>query len=434
MTLDRFEEARMHRQQLRNVVVVAVTGSCGKTTTKDLIFSVLGSRLTGSKNDDTRNCGEHVVDALLRVRPEDEFFVQELGAWGPGTLDAGIDLVRPDIAVITNLRNDHFSSLRGPRGAQTEKGKLVKAVPATGGCVLNWDDPLVRELASWTDAPTLSFGRSSDADLSAVEVTARWPERLAFTVRWDAVAAHVHTQLLGEHLLSSALAALGVGLFFGLGLEEAAAALAEAEPSFRRMSCVTDPEGVTFIRDDWKAPLDSVVEALAFMANARAPRKLAVLGTISDFPGRSRRTYCRVAWEALAVLDAVVFVGERAVELWGEHRGEGLEAQKAIRSKVLEALDDGAAARSPDAERPGDMFVFETVRDANTFLCEYLRAGDLVLVKASGPADHIERVIHGRRGSVTCWEAHCGRLYPCDLCDLLSAPVDARATTGAMSS
>jgi UDP-N-acetylmuramoyl-tripeptide--D-alanyl-D-alanine ligase len=419
MTDDPIAEALARRDRLRRVVFIAVTGSCGKTTTKDLIAEVLGSRYRGSKNDDTRNCGPDVIKAILRIRPDDDFFVQELGAWGPDTLDAGIRLVQPDIAVVTNLRNDHYSKFHGPQGAQREKGKLVSSVPTTGAAVLNADDPLVRELASWTSARTFTVGRAPQSDLRASDVTARWPERLSFTVSHGGHSVRVRTQLLGEHLLGSALSAIGVAIMFGMDLENACHALARVPPSFRRMSPATLADGVTFIRDDWKAPLDSVFDALTFMHSASARRKVAVLGTISDYPGRSRRTYSRLAVAATAILDATLFVGERAAALWGEHHREDPEAQAELRRRVLSGL-----GREPDVEGRGQLFVFKRVRDATEFAMQYLSPGDLVLLKASGPADHLERLRLHREVPVTCWEDRCGRMYYCDMCEeLRKAPV-----------
>lgn len=419
-------EARRHRMRLAKVVVIAVTGSCGKTTTKDLTAAILASRFKGSKSEDTKNCGLDLAATVLAARPDDDFLVQELGAWGPGTLDAGIELVRPDIAIVMNLRRDHYSSLRGPRGAQVEKGKLVASLPSTGVAVLNWDDPLVRELSSWTAARTLSFGRSQDAEVCAWNVSSRWPEPLSFSVSHRGETVRVRTRLLGEHLLGSALGALSVGILFGMPLDETAAALASAEPTFRRMSPVTHSDGVTFIRDDWKAPADSIPEALSFMRSAVAQRKLAVLGRISDFAGRSRRMYSRVARDAMTALDSVVFVGKRATQLWGEQQSLSLAAQGNLRRRVTLAPDDVPEALSDvEDSRLGDMFVFNTVRDADAFLQDYLRAGDLVLVKGSGPADHLERLILTREQRVTCWLRQCGRLYPCDVCDLVRAPESA---------
>ncbi len=384
--------AHAHRERLDRVAMIAVTGSCGKTTTKDLIARVLGGRWRGRTSSGSNNCGADLPADLLTVSPDDHFFVQELAAWGPGTIEPGLDLIRPRIGVVTNLRNDHYSSFHGPRGAQAEKGKLVAGLPASGGAVLNWDDPLVRELGERTAARVFSFGRSEHAELRVVDVQARWPQRLSFTLVHRGRRVPVRTRLLGEHLLGSALAAIAVGLMLDVPLDTVVTALAEAEPTPRRMSVVTHPDGVTFVRDDFKAPADSLPEVLHFMSEANASRKLGVFGRISDFPGRSRRTYADAACRAAAVLDEVLFVGERAWQLWRE----------------------GAPVPS--------VRVFETVAEAADYLTDRLRAGDLVLLKGSGPTDHLERVMLARERDVSCWLPDCGRVTGCEDCGLLASP------------
>ena len=407
--VDPNDAARAHRARLTGVRFVAVTGSCGKTTSKDLIAAVLAHRYRGRGSRGSNNCGADVAADLLAVRPDDEFFVQELGAWGAGTLEPGIEMIRPDIAVVTNLRNDHYSAFRGPSGAQAEKGKLVACLPATGTAVLNWDDPYVRELAGGTRARVLSVGRAADAELRAVDVTAAWPAPLSFRAVRGGDEIRVRTRLFGEHLLGSALAALAVGLAFDLTLEQAVAALEAAEPTPRRMSPVTHPDGVTFIRDDFKAPADSIPEVLHFLDQATAARKIVVFGRISDFAGRSRRTYTAIARHALAVADTVMFVGERATDLWGERHGTSADDQARLRRDL--ALPAGDAGR---------MYVVGSVARATRLLSDHLRSGDLVLLKGSGPTDHLERIMLGRQQPVACWLANCGRLTSCDACDLLA--------------
>jgi UDP-N-acetylmuramoyl-tripeptide--D-alanyl-D-alanine ligase len=414
--------AEEHRRALGNVVAVAVTGSCGKTTTTDLIAAVLSSRYRGTKSDGTWNCGLGVAHSLLSVQRDDDFFVQELGAWGPGTLDGAIQLVRPDIAVITNFRNDHYSGFHGARGAQAEKGKLVAALDPGGTAVLNCDDPLVGELAARTWARTLCFGCGPRADLRAWDVSASWPGRLTFSVSYGNHHRRVWTRLLGQHLLGSALAALGVGLVFGMTLDEAASALESAEPTFRRMSPVPLPDGITFIRDDYKATADSMPEVFLFMADAVAARKLAVVGRISDYPGRSRRCYTHAARLALAALDVVVFVGQRAAELWGEHWGTSAPDQVAVHERLERTSAKAAAGSRESLAARGTMLVFEKVKDASGFLADFLRSGDLVLLKGSGQADHLERVLLSRQRRVNCWLPACGKKEPCDTCSLVEVP------------
>jgi UDP-N-acetylmuramoyl-tripeptide--D-alanyl-D-alanine ligase len=417
--VDLRRRAHDHRRALDRTVVIAVTGSCGKTTTTNLISVVLSRRFRGTSSDGAWNCGLGVVRSVLSARPDDDFFVQELGAWGPGTLDAGIALVQPDVAVITNFRNDHYSSFHGPRGAQAEKAKLVTALGRGGAAVLNGDDPLVAELADLTAARTLLFGRRDGVDLRASDVNAGWPQRLRFTVSHAGRRRRVQTQLLSEHLLGSALAAIGVGLVVGLSLDEAASAVETAEPTFRRMSPVALPDGITVVRDDYKATADSIPEVLAFMRAARAHRKIIVLGRISDHPGRSRHCYTDVARQALATVDVVVFVGQRAAELWGEHRDVSAAAQQAVRPH-LEQRSSAASATPPGAG--GTMLVFDTVRDASGFLAGFLRRGDLVLIKGSGQADHLERILLSRQATISCWRVACGKKEPCDICSALRVP------------
>lgn len=121
----------------------------------------------------------------------------------------------------------------------------------------------------------------------------------------------------------------------------------------------------------------------------------------------------------MAALDAVVFVGDRPVDLWGEHHGGSADDQRRLRQQldlVADAADDGRQDR--------DMFVYESVAAASVFLSRYLRAGDLVLLKGSGPADHLERIALSRHQTVSCWRRHCGRMNSCDGCELLTTPGD----------
>ena len=370
---------------------VAVTGSCGKSTTVHLLRGLLGGHLRGVTSPGDANCGEPLVRNLLRAAPGDDYCVQELGVWGPGTLDRGLELVRPLISVVLNVRRDHYSAFHGLANTQAEKAKLVVVLPGDGVALLNADDPLVREMAAMTPARVMTFGRSPDADLRATEVSACWPERLSFSLHWAGEQRQVQTRLVGEHGLGSALAALGVAISMGVPVDDALGALASIEPLARRMSPVDFDDGTTFIRDDFKAPSDSLAEAVRFMASARASRKVAVVGRISDHPGRSRRPYTEFARAACDVVDELVFVGERPNSLW-------------------------AGTEVP-------WTVFRTVEAASRGLT--LRRGDLVLLKGSGPADHLERILLDRTVGVRCWLTTCGRVIGCDQCAQLHSPASA---------
>jgi UDP-N-acetylmuramyl pentapeptide synthase len=203
----------------------------------------------------------------------------------------------------------------------------------------------------------------------------------------------VQTRLCGEHWVHAVLAALATAVGLDVPLQAAVEAVAEVEPWAGRLSRV-EVGGVTFIRDDFKAPLWSVGPALRFLAEARAPRKVAVIGTISDYGPRASAVYTSVAREALDSADEVVFVGPqapRAVGARNHPRGEALHQ-------------------------------FVSPRDASDYLARSLRPGDLVLLKGSHRADHLVRLVLARQERIACWRRGCRRMKPCDQCLFLRVP------------
>ena len=159
------------------------------------------------------------------------------------------------------------------------------------------------------------------------------------------------------------------------------------------MTATTLPDGVTFVRDDFKAASDSLGAMLEFLREADAARKILAVGRISDYGGRSRPTYTEFAEQAMRAVDELIFVGERAHELWGSGEAPWI----------------GTTSRS-------HVSVFRTVESASRWLQPELRRGDLVLLKASGPADHLERLLLDRTVGVTCWLSNCGLVSGCEDC------------------
>ena len=203
------ELALAHRLALPDVTFVAITGSCGKTTTKDLATGIVAGALRGTSNPGSGNCGSDVVRQMLRVGPEHEFCLQELGAWGPGTLDEGLGLIRPDVGVVLNVRRDHYSGFGGLTRTQAEKSKVVTCLPAHGTAILNADDALVLDMRHRTRAAVVTFGLHHDADFAAREVRGDWPDRVRFTLLAHGRRYDVQTQLVGDHLVG--VGAGGVG-------------------------------------------------------------------------------------------------------------------------------------------------------------------------------------------------------------------------------
>ena len=388
----------LHRRRLTGTEFVGVTGSAGKTTAKDLIDSILARHLgIGRKSPGSLNWPEDMVRVVLGTRRKHAYCVTEISAHGPGALDLPVALVRPTVGVVTHIGSDHFSAFKSRDAIAEEKSKLIKSLPIDGVAILNADDPRVLAMSSLFSGRTVTYGLANDALLRGDAIQATWPNRLSLTATWQGESVHVTTQLCGAHWAPAVLAALATGVALGVPLAVAAKAVASVEPFEGRMAPVI-MDGITFIRDDWKAPLSTIEPAFEFMRSAKASRKVVVIGTISDYQGDSSRRYVEIGELALAFADCVVFVGPRA--------------SASLRAK----REEGAEFRA-----------FASLRDASTYLRAYLAAGDLVLLKGSHKADHMQRLILDLKTKVQCWRSDCARLQSCETCDLLQVPSGPKA-------
>jgi UDP-N-acetylmuramoyl-tripeptide--D-alanyl-D-alanine ligase len=302
-------------------------------------------------------------------------------------------LLQPRIAVVTTVGREHYKSFRTKEATAAEKSALVAALPDEGTAVLNADDPYVASMRGLARARILTFGTSAGATLRADGVRSAWPDRLTFTVHHDGRSFPVATKLCGTQWTSAVLAALAVGSVMDVPLEQGIEAVESFEPIAGRMSVVED-DGVTFIRDDWKAPLWTFDRVFDFMREARAARRVLLIGTVSDYSGSASRVYARLAERALSVADEVVFVGP--------------QARHALKART--------------GTYGGALHAFPFVRDAAEHVGATVRNGDLVLVKGSVRVDHLLRVILARRQRVRCWREACGRQIFCDICRLRGVP------------
>jgi UDP-N-acetylmuramyl pentapeptide synthase len=359
--------AALHRRRLPSTTFIGVTGSAGKTTTKDLIAAVLSTRFDGVRSRGGRNNLLGVIRTVAETRRRHRWCVQELGTWGPGSLRRSVALFRPDVSVVTVVGGDHWSAFRSLDAVAREKATLVEALGPEGAAVLNADDERVLAMAQRCAGRVVTFGRSPGADVRAEDVRGAWPDRLSLTVVADGGARPVRTRLVGEHWTPSVLAAIAVGRLLGVPLDGAAGALACVESAPGRMSVHERSDGVVFLRDDRKAPLWSIPQSFEVLARARAARRIAVVGSISDKSGRNDERYRQVARRALAAADEVVFVGPNA---------------RLARP----------AARGADESR---FRAFAALADARRFLDGFLVNGDLVLLKGTWKTDHLADLLSG---------------------------------------
>ena len=386
--------ARHWRRSLKKAVFFGIAGSAGKTTTKELLLGILNQKNRGIGNPGSLNRPTEVATTILRARPKHDFCVVELSEARPADMDEGLALLQPAIGIVTVVGDDHWSAYRSRSAIADEMGKLVESLPVTGTAVLNADDELVFAMVPKCVARVITYGTSPTADLRAMDIDASWPQPLRFTLARGNERADVRTKLYGSHWIPSVLGAIGGGLALGLTLDECVAGIANVEPFDGRMQSVTTGAGVTFIRDDWKAPLWTVDGCFDFMKSARAKRKILVIGTLSDCGAGAPEKYIKVARRAQAVADITIFVGPWA-------------------SQVLKA-------RRPEAAEA--LHIFRNVRDAAEYLKSNTRDGDLVLLKGTNKQDHLFRIIMARTDSIACWRDNCERHTLCNECSDRNKP------------
>jgi UDP-N-acetylmuramoyl-tripeptide--D-alanyl-D-alanine ligase len=386
--------ARLWRRALRDTCCIGITGSAAKTTTKELLHAMLAVHASSVRNSDSNNQLYSVARTLLATRPQTEFCVQELGAFEPGGLTPMLSLLRPRVAVITTIGIDHFTSFRTPAAVALEKSALVAAVPADGLSVLNADDDLVAAMAGASRSRVVTYGIRRPADYRATILHDAWPQRLALRIAHAQQTVEVTTQLCGAHQSVPVLAAIAAACSLGLTLRDAAHVASQFRPLLARMSVNDTPQGVTIIRDDWKAPRWSLPIVFEYLRNAKASRKILVLGSVSDVGGNRGQKYRRTIEAALAAADFVVAVG-------------------------ASAMSSVAGRFGPDAAQR--LATFATVEEASNWLWRNARRGDLVLLKGSNHADHLARIALAAERNVSCWRQRCDRDIFCDQCRLIDS-------------
>jgi UDP-N-acetylmuramoyl-tripeptide--D-alanyl-D-alanine ligase len=382
--------ARVWRTHLRHTTFVAITGSLGKTTAKNLTAAILATAGPTARTYRNQNTGVRVLTTLLAVRRRHRYAVLEVSGARPRTVGRLARVVRPDIAVVLNVADPHGARFPGREARAAEKAELVASLGADGTAVLNGDDPLVAGMAERTRGRVFTFGTAPGCDLVAEDVCARFPGRLAFrAVFRDGLEQPIATRLVGAHWVPSVLASLAVARIAGIELATVARAIAAVEPFTGRMQAVGLPNGAIVLRDDYTASMDGAAAAFAALAAAEAGRRIAVVTDVSD-AGGSREARLRLLAPRLAsAADVVVIIGESAE--YGRRR-------------VVEA-----------GKAKDDVHAFAGLREAAEFLRKELREGDVALIKGR-TSDHVARLALAQVGQVTCWRTSCRKRTLCDHC------------------
>lgn len=292
--------------------VVAITGSVGKTSVKDLLGAVLRRRGPTAVSDKSFNNELGVPLTLVRAPEGSWAAVLEMGARARGDLRLLCSIARPTVGVVTAVGAVHTETFGTVEEVARAKAELVEALPPQATAVLNADDPRVRAMAGLTEATVLRFAMTPDADVwaGAVEVDRRL--RVSFRLQSPVGEAEIRLGVPGRHQVANALAAAAAALACGVDLDDVVAGLEQARLSEWRMALARSPAGAVILNDAYNANPTSTAAALRALAELDAERRVAVLGTMAELGESSVNEHRRVAALAAELGIRVVAVGEPA--------------------------------------------------------------------------------------------------------------------------
>lgn len=314
--------------------VIGITGSVGKSTTKELVWSVLSTRYHTLKNVGNQNNEIGLPLTLLKLNSDYERLVVEMGMYDVGEIASLCDLARPQVGVITNIGPVHLERLGTMERITQAKSELVQALPAAnegGVAILNYDDPRVQPLRNLTQARVLSYGLSPQADLWASDVESAGLEGIRFVFHHQDDAIHARVPMLGRHSVHTALRAAAVGLVEGLAWEEIISGLRSLPRSAQlRLVAVVGPNQSTLLDDTYNANPASTIAALNLLDDLVATKKIAVLGEMMELGSFEEEGHRKVGCRAADVVDLLIAIGPRTRYLVDEARACGLDSSKIL--------------------------------------------------------------------------------------------------------
>ena len=316
---------------------IGVTGSVGKTTTKDLLAGCLASTFDTAANERSFNNELGLPLTLLNAPDAARWVVLEMGARAVGQIEQLAKVARPDVGIVTRVAKAHVEYFGDLDGVARAKGELVAALPASGLAVLNFDDPRVRDMASLSACPVLGYAVGADADVRADDVTLDRDLRARFRLSTPWGQTEVRLALHGVHQVANALAAATVALWCGVAIETVAATLAVAHGSPLRMEVHHVSGGPVLVVDCYNANPASAEAAVRSLAALPGNRKLAVLGLMAELGEQSESEHRQIA--LLAEELGIGVVGYKT-ELYGEAHVTGVDEAVAL----LRTMGPGDAA------------------------------------------------------------------------------------------
>ena len=346
--------ARFYRHKF-SIPCIGITGSVGKTTTKDMVATVLGERFNVLKTEGNFNNEVGLPLTLFRLDSSIEVCVLEMGMNHFGEIDYLSSIAEPDVAVITNIGDAHIENLGSRANILKAKCEIFSHMKDNSLAVLNGDDPLLRTLADKIPQRIIFSGSDDHADYMGVNVVSNGEKGISFTMKTPRSTIQVDVPALGSHMIYPVLTAAVIGEFFGMTAEEIAAGVKKFVPTKMRMNVIRQGS-ITILDDSYNANPQSMRAALEVLAQSKSSYKAAILGDMFELGELGPTLHQSVGeYAGKAGIDCLIAVGE-------------------LSKYIYEAA---AASQIPDA------YYCETKEEAKTILPLAIRPGATILVKAS---------------------------------------------------
>ena len=309
--------------------VVAITGSVGKTSTKQLTAAVLRQRFPTLWTPGNYNNEIGLPLSLLKLRPEHRYAVLEMGFYVEGEISRLCQIAHPHMGVITNIGPIHLERAGSMEAIFRGKSELIKALPPQGQAILNWDDPWVRKMAEFSPAPVFKYGLSEEADIWADQIESYGLAGIHFRFHYrqsptNTEIIHVSLPLLGRHSVHTALRAAAVGLLAGLSWEEIIRGLKDVNARVR-IEIVPGYHDSTILDDTYNASPPSTIAALNLLQEMEG-RRIAILGDMLELGEEEEKGHRLVGARAAETSDILITVGERARWIAAEARALGMDS------------------------------------------------------------------------------------------------------------
>ncbi|SHI80930.1 UDP-N-acetylmuramoyl-tripeptide--D-alanyl-D-alanine ligase [Malonomonas rubra DSM 5091] len=337
--------AAAYRLQL-NGPLVAITGSAGKTTTKEMLASILEQVGPGLKTAGNFNNLIGLPLTVFRMQPEHQWAVLEMGTSSLGEIERLTEIAQPTVGLITNIGQAHLESLHGLDGVARAKGELFAGMQG-GSAIINLDDERVARLPVANGVFKLTYGLAENAQVRAENVRVNC-QKLEFDLHYQGEVQHIELGVAGQHNVSNALAAAAAALVLKVSLKKVAIGLKNFIPVQGRMNLMPMPCGGLLIDDSYNANPLSVAAALKVLANTKGQgRRVAVLGDMLELGDGAAEMHREIGRQAGEFVDLLVAVGNFSADICA---GAGLKAEQMIELSDV----DAAIALMQEKQRPGD--------------------------------------------------------------------------------